>query len=265
LNLERLTSQTLQVKGSRFHVGDCRVRAVGSACSMTSLWPFSMLRERDAARIVTSSRSSGWWGAVCFGMALLAACGRAGEDPAMADDGASAPTNSIQLNDFGDYQVVQRMLGGSAQQVSIAGTFTGSSIASVQAQVVSFTTAATLIVSWTDLNATSDGGYSGTFDVPQGGWYRTVVRGLDEGGNEVARADGAHRWGVGMNILCIGQSNMVGNGHGSYTAATDLAASTATTVRGSTWRIPTIAAAPRTTSTTTPTTVLRWFRRWSTP
>jgi hypothetical protein len=182
-----------------------------------------MLRGRDAARIATSGRSSGRWGAVCFGMALLAACGRAGEDPTMADDGASAPTNSIQLNDFGDYQVVQRRLGESAQQVCIAGTFTGSSIDSVQSQVVSFTTDATVIVSWTDLIATSDGAYSGTFDVPQGGWYRILVRGLDEGGNEVARADGAHRWGVGMNILCIGQSNMVGNGRGSYTAAADLA------------------------------------------
>jgi hypothetical protein len=134
-----------------------------------------------------------------------------------------APAGSIQLNDFDDYQVVQRVLGGSAQRVQIGGTFTGSSIASVQAQVVSFATDSTVIVGWTELGATSDGAYSGTFEVPQGGWYRSVVRGLDEGGNEVARAAGAHRWGVGMNILCIGQSNMVGHGGHSYTTAGDLA------------------------------------------
>lgn len=137
--------------------------------------------------------------------------------------GAGAPAGSIQLDDFGDYQVVQRALGGSAQRVRIAGTFTGSSIASVQAQVVSFTTAATVIVPWTALGATSDATYSGTLDAPQGGWYRTVVRGLDEGGNEVARAAGFHRWGVGINVLCIGQSNMVGHGGDSYTTAGDLA------------------------------------------
>ena len=135
---------------------------------------------------------------------------------------AGAPTGSIELNDFGDYQVVQRVLGGSAQRVRIAGAFTGS-IASVQAQVVSFATDTTVIVPWTDLLATSGGTYSGTFDVPQGGWYRIVVRGLDERGNELARAAGAHRWGVGMNILCIGQSNMVGYGGNSYTTAGDLA------------------------------------------
>lgn len=147
-----------------------------------------------------------------------ASSGAAGEE-----GGAGAPAGSILLNDFGDYQVVQRVLGGSAQQVRIEGTFTGSSIASVQGQVVSFATGTTVIVPWTELGATPDGAYSGTFDVPQGGWYRIIVRGLDASGNEVARSAGAHRWGVGMNILCIGQSNMVGHGGDSYTTAIDLA------------------------------------------
>jgi hypothetical protein len=142
----------------------------------------------------------------------------------MTDEGgARAPTSSIQLNDFGDYQVVQRVLGGSQQRVQLGGTFTGSSIASVQAQVVSFKADTAVIVPWTELLTTSDGDYSGTFEVPQGGWYRIIVRGLDPRGDEVARAAGAHRWGVGMNILCIGQSNMVGYGGNSYTTAVELA------------------------------------------
>jgi len=228
---------------------------------------------------MTFRRLSGRWSAVCFGMALLAACGRSdltaanGEDerqPAIAGGGGAVggaqgaawtggaggghevagesgggglvragastnggtagvgggpttPAGSIQLNDFGDYQVVQRVLGGNAQQVRIGGAFAGSSITAVQAQVVSFTTETNVIVPWTELGTTSDAAYSGTFDVPQGGWYRTVVRGLDAGGNEVARAAGTHRWGVGINILCIGQSNMVGHGGRSYTIAGDLA------------------------------------------
>jgi hypothetical protein len=136
--------------------------------------------------------------------------------------GAGATMGSIQLNDFGDYQVVQRVLGGSSQRVQIAGAFTGSTIVRVQAQVTSFTTDTTEIIPWTDFLA-MDGAYSGTVEVPQGGWYRTVVRGLDEDGNEIARTAGSHRWGVGMNILCIGQSNMVGYGGGSYTVTGELA------------------------------------------
>jgi hypothetical protein len=161
-------------------------------------------------------------GGVVLGGAGAGGAG-ASSGPAGEAGGAGTPAGSIQLHDFDDYQVVQRVLGGSAQQVRIEGTFTGSTIASVQAQVVSFETGTTVIVVWTELGATPDGAYSGTFDVPQGGWYRIVVRGLDHSGNEVARTAGAHRWGVGINILCIGQSNMVGHGGTSYTTATDLA------------------------------------------
>jgi hypothetical protein len=228
----------------------------------------------DAAPILTSRRAARWV-TVCFGMALLAACGRSDLTavtgvveglPAMAGAGAAfggatfaggggrdfevagaagqgglvpagasahggaagaagaagAPAGSTQVDDFGDYQVVQRALGGSSQRVRIGGT-AGSLVASVQAQVVSFTTGTTVIVPWTELGVASAAAYSGALDVPQGGWYRIVVRGLDDLGNEVARAAGAHRWGVGINILCIGQSNMVGHGGHSYTTAVDLA------------------------------------------
>lgn len=186
-----------------------------------------------------------WWRAVALAIVLLAACGRselnlattaggesggpvfsgasAGGGAAGVNGGAGVAADSIQLHDFGDHQVVQRALGGSAQSVQISGTFRGPSITRVQAQVVSFATDTNVIVPWTELGTTSGVAYSGAFEVPQGGWYRTVVRGLDPGGNEVARAFGAHRWGVGMNILCIGQSNMVGHGGFSYTTAGDLA------------------------------------------
>lgn len=153
-------------------------------------------------------------GGLGFGGVSNGAAGEAG--------GVGTTDGSIQFTDFGDYQVVQRVLGGSSQRVRIAGTFSGSSIASLQAEVVSFATATSVIVPWTALGIAS-GAYSGGFDVPQGGWYRTVVRALDVHGNEVARATGAHRWGVGMNILCIGQSNMVGYGGNSYTTVGDLA------------------------------------------
>jgi hypothetical protein len=128
----------------------------------------------------------------------------------------------MSVQDFGDYQVVQRALGGSSQRVRISGTVSAG-IASVQAQVVSFEAGATVIVPWTDLAAAANAAYSGTLEVPQGGWYRIRVRGLDERGHELAHTVGAHRWGVGINILCIGQSNMVGHGGHSHTTAVDLA------------------------------------------
>jgi hypothetical protein len=151
---------------------------------------------------------------------LITPAGGASGGAAGAAGGAAA---SLRLDDFGDYQVVQRALGGSAQRVQIGGTFAGSTIAVVEAQVVTFATDAVVIVPWTELDLTSDATYSGAIDVPQGGWYRAVVRALDHSGNEVARVGGGHRWGIGINILCIGQSNMVGHGGDSYTPAVDLA------------------------------------------
>ena len=68
--------------------------------------------------------------------------------------------------------------------------------------------------------------FNGTIVVPQGGWYRIAVSGRDASDAEVCQATGAHRWGVGINVLCIGQSNMVGNGgiRSGYTpVTTDLA------------------------------------------
>lgn len=125
--------------------------------------------------------------------------------------------------DFGDHQVLQRVVATRSRSVTVSGTFMGSAIARVQAQVVDFAAGTTVVVPWTDLGAASGGTYSGMVSVPQGGWYRIVARGVDAGGAELARATGTHPFGVGMNVLCIGQSNMVGFGGSSYTAATDLA------------------------------------------
>lgn len=172
----------------------------------------------------TEGEAGGSAGGTASGGAGNGAAGASTDDEAGGGaGGAVASPSSIGLDDLGDYQVVQRVLGGSAQQVRITGVFSGSAIVSLQAQVVSFETGTIVIVPWTKLGTTSDAAYSGTLDVPQGGWYRTIVRGVDEDGREVARAAGVHRWGVGVNILCIGQSNMVGYGGNSYTEVGDLA------------------------------------------
>jgi len=137
--------------------------------------------------------------------------------------GATGGPSAITLVDFGDHQVIQRVLGGTSQTVPLSGTFTGARLVKVEAQVVTFDTGAA-VVPWTSLGGASSGTYSGDVVIPQGGWYRVVVHGLDQGGVEVARATGANRFGVGMNILCIGQSNMSGYGGPVYTPTGELAA-----------------------------------------
>jgi len=137
--------------------------------------------------------------------------------------GAIGGPSSITLVDFGDHQVIQRVLGGTSQTVTLKGTFTGAALVKVEAQVVTFATG-TAVVPWTALGGAAGGTYSGSIVIPQGGWYRVVVRGLAQGGVELARATGANRFGVGMNILCIGQSNMSGYGGPVYTTAGELAA-----------------------------------------
>ena len=66
--------------------------------------------------------------------------------------------------------------------------------------------------------------FSGNLTVPQGGWYNIEVRALDGAGAVLGTSRGTNKWGVGMLILVIGQSNMSGRGQPPFTIATsDLA------------------------------------------
>ena len=133
---------------------------------------------------------------------------------------------TVTVNDFGDHQVLQRSIGGTSATVSVGGAYVGSEVDHIQARVVKFTDGSTVVDWQTIASGLSGGTYGGTIVVPQGGWYRIAVSGRDASGTEVCQAIGAHRWGVGINVLCIGQSNMVGNGgirSGYTTVTTDLA------------------------------------------
>lgn len=143
----------------------------------------------------------------------------AGAAGGAAGGGGSSVAN-VTLMDFADYQVVQRTRGGSSAILALSGTFSGGAIASVEAELQDFAAPEHVLVAWTAL-AVGTGTYAGSLVAPQGGWYRVVVRGLDTNHVEVARATGSHRFGVGMNILCIGQSNMSGYGASPYTAVTN--------------------------------------------
>jgi hypothetical protein len=127
---------------------------------------------------------------------------------------AGAGSVSISLDDFADYQVVQRVPGGTSQMVSVRGNLVDAEArtSTVQARVVDFATGLTEVVPWTAIAAPA-GSFTGQLEVPMGGWYRIAVRAVDEANTAMGETVGTHRWGVGINVLLIGQSNMVGNGN----------------------------------------------------
>jgi hypothetical protein len=81
------------------------------------------------------------------------------------------------------------------------------------------------VVEWTTIDSTPGGGtFSGILTVPQGGWYNVEISALDAAKSVMGSSRGTNKWGVGMIILCIGQSNMSGHGKSPFTIATsDLA------------------------------------------
>lgn len=122
-----------------------------------------------------------------------------------------------------NYQVIQRDPESRSAQVAVTGEVHNDGAASVQVRVVPCESNETPVVDWTEMKVEA-GRYSGSLAVPQGGWYRFEVRMLDDRQTELGRLTDQNKWGVGINILCIGQSNMVGQGAAPYTKAHDLVA-----------------------------------------
>jgi hypothetical protein len=133
-------------------------------------------------------------------------------------------TSTISVDDFANYRVFQRDIGGTSKSVPISGTYSDMDWNRVEARVLQHDTG-TVVVGWTTIDTTPGGGtFSGNLVVPQGGWYNIEVRALDGTGSMLGSSRGTNKWGVGMIILCIGQSNMVGNGQPPFTTVTsDLA------------------------------------------
>ncbi|HAT10065.1 MAG TPA: hypothetical protein DCS97_05605, partial [Planctomycetes bacterium] len=129
-------------------------------------------------------------------------------------------SGSISVADLGDHQVVQRSIGGISGTIRVSGTYSGAPH-QLQARVLPHG-GGVPVVDWTTIiNAPSGGDYSATLVVPQGGWYQLEVRSCDTLGNPLFHASGSAKWGVGLNLLCIGQSNMLGFGDNAVTVADD--------------------------------------------
>jgi len=131
---------------------------------------------------------------------------------------------TIAVKDFPNYRVFQRDIGGTSKSVTITGTYSNMAWNRVEARVLKHGTN-TPVIDWTTIDSTPGGGtFSGNLTVPQGGWYNAEIRALDDAGSVIGSSRGTNKWGVGMIILCIGQSNMSGHGQPPFTIATsDLA------------------------------------------
>jgi len=110
---------------------------------------------------------------------------------------------AIVLSDFEDGRIFQRQ--GNSANIIISGTYNGQ-IEAVEARVVQSGTLAE-IVPWTVIDASPRNGiFVGRLaGVPQGGWYNIQIR---SHGDHTVFDNGKHKWGVGMLIACLGQSNM---------------------------------------------------------
>jgi hypothetical protein len=133
--------------------------------------------------------------------ARRSASGRALKAAAIPGSGAT----TVTVTDITDQRVFQRV--GSSASIAVTGTFTGPA-AVIQARAVpNGTSISSTAVAWQTLVATPTGGtYSGNLTVAQGGWYNIQVRDAVS----YASAGGSSKFGVGVVIGVIGQSNAVG-------------------------------------------------------
>ncbi len=133
-------------------------------------------------------------------------------------------TATVAVNDFANYRVFQRDIGATSRSVTVSGTYSNMNWNRVEARVLQHGTGTTA-VGWTTIDSTPGGEtFAGDLAVPQGGWYNVEVRALDGAGSVLGSDRGTNKWGVGMIILVIGQSNMSGRGQTPYAVATsDLA------------------------------------------
>ena len=113
----------------------------------------------------------------------------------------SAP--AITLSDFANGRIFQRK--NHSASIFVSGTYT-QRVEAIEARVVKDGTLEE-IIPWTVIDPSPRNGiFVGTLtDVPQGGWYNLQVRSTNQ--PEIS-IHGSHKWGVGMLVACLGQSNM---------------------------------------------------------
>ncbi|MCK5487794.1 MAG: hypothetical protein KAI86_16360, partial [Desulfobacterales bacterium] len=126
-----------------------------------------------------------------------------GESASMPIEVATLRSSSINLSDFVNGRIFQRK--HRSADIVVSGTYT-QQIEAIEARVVKDGTFEE-VVPWTVIDASPRNGiFVGALtDVPQGGWYNIQVRNTIH--PEIS-IHGTHKWGVGILVACLGQSNM---------------------------------------------------------
>ena len=161
---------------------------------------FKLLREGSTASISKSKVDTEISAAMSDGGVSRSNC------ETVASGGAKAPTSiepCIAVADFEDGRIFQRR--GRSTDIVVSGTYAGMPEA-IEARVVRDSTFEE-IVPWAVIDSFPRNGiFLGVLsDVPQGGWYNIQVRYRN---NHSVSSYGTHKWGIGILVACLGQSNM---------------------------------------------------------
>jgi Carbohydrate esterase, sialic acid-specific acetylesterase/SGNH hydrolase-like domain, acetyltransferase AlgX len=116
---------------------------------------------------------------------------------------AAKVSPTIVLSDFAEGRIFQRQ--NRQADIVVSGVYTGT-VSGIEARVIRHGTV-DAVVPWTVIDDAPDNGiFLGLLPgVPEGGWYALEVRATDDPTNW---STGQNRWGVGILMACIGQSNM---------------------------------------------------------
>jgi hypothetical protein len=116
---------------------------------------------------------------------------------------AALKSPAITLSDFANGRIFQRK--NRSTNIVVSGTYT-QQIEAIEARVVKDGTFDE-VVPWTVIDASPRNGiFVGALtNVPQGGWYNLQIRSTTHPEMSI---HGTHKWGVGMLVACLGQSNM---------------------------------------------------------
>jgi len=126
-----------------------------------------------------------------------------GKSASIPAEVATLRSPAITLSDFANGRIFQRK--NRSAHIVVSGAYR-EQIEAIEARVVKDGTFDE-IVPWTVIDASPRNGiFVGELtDVPQGGWYNLQIRSTTH--PEIS-IHGAHKWGVGMLVACLGQSNM---------------------------------------------------------
>ena len=121
--------------------------------------------------------------------------------------GLAAQTEAVYLDPIGaDYRVIQQVSGSAT--IPVTGTYIGTNGVNIQAQFINQN--GTAFTGWTTVTTGATGGtWSGSVSVPKGKrWARMQIRKVISGTPSTDVMTTALRFGVGENVILIGQSLM---------------------------------------------------------